>query len=378
MWLPDQHNGGSLPHIPGATQGTPTGPETPDSGPPRDPSGGVMVDEIGFIKLYRKVKDNPVWAQCSPAVWKVFCACLLDANWAHRQWFDGANLVTLPPGSLVTSINSLSASANVTRQQVRDALDWLAKLQITTQRRTHRYTIITFTNWSTYQLADADENTVMMLEPTQLQSAQVIHDLEVSDDPSEPGTQSEHKEEHSENTAQAVETQEVTGLEILAGTQMRTLPKEYIELPLLFNSSGNTSSSSGSFKTCPTDGNLDTGAKPSNADAKARVDALFEAWWSHVWLKVGKRAARRAFPAALKRVCAARKVKGDDAAAFLITEADAEKERALIPGNEMRARMHPSTWLNGHRWEDEIREFIPRTPRQAAEDAMWEKIAKEG
>lgn len=119
-----------------------------------------------------------------------------------------------------------------------------------------------------------------------------------------------------------------------------------------------------------------TPQKPSEqSDAKAKVDAAFNAWWDHVWLKVGKQAARRAFPAALKYVCLSRGVKGDQATQFLIQQADDERDRHLVPGNELRARLHPVTWLTGRRWEDEIKEFQQKSPRRAAEDAMWERLA---
>lgn len=118
--------------------------------------------------------------------------------------------------------------------------------------------------------------------------------------------------------------------------------------------------------------------KPSEQiDAKAKVDAAFDAWWNHVWLRVGKQAARRAFPAALKYICSARGVKGDEATQFLIEQAEAERNRHLVPGNELRARLHPANWLIGRRWEDEIKEFHQKSPRRAAEDAMWERLAND-
>lgn len=280
---------------------------TPVAGLPEDPTGGVMVDALGFVKLYRKVLANPIWKQCSPAVWKVFCLCLIEANWKENQWFDGRKTVILPAGSLVTSLNSICEKANVSRKQARDALDWLVKLEITAQVRTHHYTVVTFTNWAVYQTIEVDEGTVN-------------------------GTARAH-EGHTKGTA-------------------RALPKEVKKVRREEESQNHSP--------------VEDGEPANGTNHKAQVDALFTRFWTHVWIKTGRQQARKVFPRALKYVCDQRHIKAPEATQLLIDLAKAEPEHALIPGNEYRLAMHPATWLNNCRWEDEIREIHIHRPEKAA------------
>lgn len=93
------------------------------------------------------------------------------------------------------------------------------------------------------------------------------------------------------------------------------------------------------------------------SDKCARIDALFaEVFWPAVWRKVGKDEAQRAFRKALKNVCAEEHVLAPEAARRLAERAADEKKKALVPGQEFRAQLHPSTWLNNRRWNDEVPE----------------------
>lgn len=70
-------------------------------------------------------------------------------------------------------------------------------------------------------------------------------------------------------------------------------------------------------------------------------DDRFEAIWSRVWRKSGKRAAYKAW------------LKLDDDE---ISEVESvfEAHRKEFTGTELRFRPHLSTWLNQGRWEDEL------------------------
>jgi len=111
--------------------------------------------------------------------------------------------------------------------------------------------------------------------------------------------------------------------------------------------------------------------KPKRAaSAPQAAVAAFGEWWKGVPRKVGKGAARRAWPGALRKVGwdgAARSPSLSKATAVLV--AAAAKWKASTVDKDAQFICHPSTWLNGERWldEDEVAEQTTRidTARQA-------------
>ncbi|MGM0614755.1 MAG: YdaU family protein [Pseudomonadota bacterium] len=83
-----------------------------------------------------------------------------------------------------------------------------------------------------------------------------------------------------------------------------------------------------------------------NTSSSDDVNAAFEQFWIAGMRKVGKKAARKAFAAALKR----ERMAPDDFAAML--QADVFKR--IQAGQMGFESMHPTTYLNGERWNDEI------------------------
>jgi hypothetical protein len=73
-------------------------------------------------------------------------------------------------------------------------------------------------------------------------------------------------------------------------------------------------------------------------------DEMFNEFWNAYPKRVGKGQARKAFALACKIASASEIVSG------AIRFADHAKEQ----GTAMRFIPHPTTWLNGERWEDEL------------------------
>jgi hypothetical protein len=85
------------------------------------------------------------------------------------------------------------------------------------------------------------------------------------------------------------------------------------------------------------------------AATAVRVPDLFDEFWSAYPRKVGKADARKAWPRAVKHLDAERLVKA----------ARWWSEQWEAAGVEKRYVLHPTTWLNGQRWNDE-----PPAPRR--------------
>ena len=71
--------------------------------------------------LFRKLLDHPLMNQLPAAWFRVFVVILLKANWKPGTWWDGRQEITIPAGSMVTSIEKLSKLAGASKRQTRGA-----------------------------------------------------------------------------------------------------------------------------------------------------------------------------------------------------------------------------------------------------------------
>jgi hypothetical protein len=122
-------------------------------------SAAVSIDGSGkgYVRLYRKMLDNPLFTD-KPAGWfKIWIFILLRANWQETVFYPRqGEPLTVPPGSLVTSLEKLGTHASLSKEHARRCLDYLERTHAVTLRRTHHWTMITIVNWATYQRS-ADE-----------------------------------------------------------------------------------------------------------------------------------------------------------------------------------------------------------------------------
>ena len=95
------------------------------------------------------------------------------------------------------------------------------------------------------------------------------------------------------------------------------------------------------------------GAAPSKP-SKAWFDDNHEVWYRNAfWNHNGKQDSRRAYENAVG-LLVRDGMDHEGAAKFLFLEATNDRKRFEPTKDwEWRARLHPATWLNGKRWEDE-------------------------
>jgi len=92
-------------------------------------------------------------------------------------------------------------------------------------------------------------------------------------------------------------------------------------------------------------------------DSPSAEHESFEMWWSQVPRKVGKGQARRAFTTALRKVSLGELVEGIRRYAYSVTAA----------GTAPAFIAHPTTWLNGERWLDDLPDAEPSAPTSEAD-----------
>ena len=112
-----------------------------------------MNERQGFIKLYRSL-INWEWFT-DQNTFRLFIYCLLRANYSDTNWRG----IEVKRGSFITSLNTLSADINMSKQQVRTSLNKLQSTGELTQKSHSKYSVITINNYESYQDSNTQINT---------------------------------------------------------------------------------------------------------------------------------------------------------------------------------------------------------------------------
>ncbi|MCX5914218.1 MAG: hypothetical protein NTV04_20080 [Deltaproteobacteria bacterium] len=105
----------------------------------------------GWIKLYRKLLDHPVFRSNDPMLLKTFVYCLLRAGYEEKDHFFNHQLIHLEPGQFIIGrergAKDLGSSPKTFDRKIHD----LQIMEIVTRSSTHRFSIISIINWDAYQ-----------------------------------------------------------------------------------------------------------------------------------------------------------------------------------------------------------------------------------
>ena len=117
--------------------------------------------EGNWIKLYRKMVDDPIFVNSTGPQVKVLLTVMFLAAWTPKKWDVLGHEFTIQPGEVFISTRDLTdrAGDDVTHKVVRGALARFEKMGFWTLRRARTGTLIHIVNWGKYQLRDGDEGT---------------------------------------------------------------------------------------------------------------------------------------------------------------------------------------------------------------------------
>jgi len=111
-----------------------------------------MANDNTWFKLYRKIKE---WEWYQDHITKaVFLHCLIEAEIIDKPHCGEM----LEKGSFVTTSSRLAAELNLSRQQVRTALDKLVSTSNITKTSTNKNLILKVVNWEVYQDKKGNSN----------------------------------------------------------------------------------------------------------------------------------------------------------------------------------------------------------------------------
>jgi DNA replication protein DnaD len=110
-----------------------------------------MANNNGWIKLYRKSVENPLYFSEPFDKWHAWTDLLLMVNHERKQFISKGQLLTLEPGQTVTSIPQLAERWGWSDNKVRRYLRLLNGSGMCNSSGTPNGTIITVVNWAKYQ-----------------------------------------------------------------------------------------------------------------------------------------------------------------------------------------------------------------------------------
>lgn len=111
----------------------------------------------GWIKLFRKSVENPMYFEEPFDKWHAWTDLLLMVNHEKKQFFSKGQLITLEPGQTVTSIPKLAQRWHWSENKVRRYLRHLDGSGMCISDGRGNGTLITVVNWAKYQCdAQAD------------------------------------------------------------------------------------------------------------------------------------------------------------------------------------------------------------------------------
>ena len=103
----------------------------------------------GWIKLHRKIIDNPVFN--NPDLFHLFVYCLIAANHNPTMIVWNGEEKNMERGSFITGRKSLSEKLKQSESKIYRNLKTLEKLNIITQKSNNRFTLINVVNYCNYQ-----------------------------------------------------------------------------------------------------------------------------------------------------------------------------------------------------------------------------------
>lgn len=113
----------------------------------------VATEKNGWIKLHRKMLDNPIIMKDAAhlAVWMYL---LLNATHAEYPALFKGEKIMLQPGQLITGRKSIADALSIDENKVRRIMNVFESDQQIDRQRSNKNTLVTLKNWDRYQVFD--------------------------------------------------------------------------------------------------------------------------------------------------------------------------------------------------------------------------------
>lgn len=115
-----------------------------------------MAEQSGWIKLHRKLLDNPLVMKDSE-YFQVWVYLLLKASHAEYPVFFGGEKINLLPGQLITGRKKIAADTGIDENKVFRILKALKTEQQIEQQVSNKNSLISIVRWSEYQSCEQQD-----------------------------------------------------------------------------------------------------------------------------------------------------------------------------------------------------------------------------
>lgn len=110
----------------------------------------------GWIKLHRKLLENPIMKK--PELLQLFVFCLLKANHEDGKAFWGMNEMEVKRGQFITGRFELAYALNCKPETIYKRLQTLRKMNIVNTESNNKNTLVTIVNYELYQAEEEKSN----------------------------------------------------------------------------------------------------------------------------------------------------------------------------------------------------------------------------
>lgn len=111
------------------------------------------MNNLGYIRLYRKILKNPVANKDNDHL-IIFLWLLLNATHTKREVMFAGKAVVLMPGQLIVGRKKLSVECRVSESKIYRALNRFESEHLIEQQKSNKNTLITISNWDKYQVVE--------------------------------------------------------------------------------------------------------------------------------------------------------------------------------------------------------------------------------
>lgn len=111
----------------------------------------------GWVKIYRRIQGSSVWSD--PVTLKVWMHLLLNATHKPRKVMHGSQEVSLQPGDLVIAYRETAARLGLSKDAFFRRVTALDRARMVRRKAGRYFTVISITNWSTYQSEEVESET---------------------------------------------------------------------------------------------------------------------------------------------------------------------------------------------------------------------------
>jgi len=109
--------------------------------------------EKGWIKLHRKILENPIAGRANYlALWVTL---LLKANHKEKKMIWNNDVIVISEGQFITGRKELSKESGIPETTIEDILKYLETRHQIRQQKTTKYRLITIVNWIKHQSSDS-------------------------------------------------------------------------------------------------------------------------------------------------------------------------------------------------------------------------------